>query len=92
MGKRDGLVGLPILSSLCIIDEDDEVFIFTFVVDLGLDCFSASHDCDVCVVGVGGRVVSAAVILRRADCDGQYLPIEPRVNGFKVLEGSGVVL
>lgn len=45
MGERDGLVRLPLLGVLNIVDENDEVFILALVVDLGLVCFSASHDC-----------------------------------------------
>jgi hypothetical protein len=45
--ERDGLVGLPVLCRLHVINEDDEVLILALVVDLGLLCFTASHDCSV---------------------------------------------
>jgi hypothetical protein len=43
--QRDGFIGLPVLCRLCIIDEDDEILVLALVVDLGLLCFTASHDC-----------------------------------------------
>ena len=41
----DGLVGFPLLCSLCIFNEDDEVLVLALVVDLGLNGFATSHDC-----------------------------------------------
>ena len=46
--ERDALVGLPVLSGLCIINEDDEVFDLALEMDPGLGCFSTSHDCGCC--------------------------------------------
>jgi len=45
----DGLVSLPALRSLRVINEDDEVVLLALEVDLDLDCFSASHDCELFV-------------------------------------------
>jgi len=48
--ERDRLISLPVLGRLDIINEDDEVLVLALEVDLGLLCFSASHDC--VVIGV----------------------------------------
>jgi hypothetical protein len=50
--ERDTLILLPLLESLSIVDEDDEVVFLALVVDLGVLCFSPSHDCfcNVCSV------------------------------------------
>jgi hypothetical protein len=55
LGERDGLVGLPVLCRLYIIDEDDEVLVLALVVDLGLLSFASGHDCDM-KYGVRGSV------------------------------------
>jgi hypothetical protein len=43
--QRNGLIGLPLLCSFCVVNEDDEVVVLSLVVDLGLGCFAFSHDC-----------------------------------------------
>lgn len=45
MRQRNALVSIPLLVSLNIINEDDEVLIAGLVVDLDLGGFSASHCC-----------------------------------------------
>jgi hypothetical protein len=51
LGERDGLVGLPILGRLCVVDKDNEVILLALEVDLGGVCFSLDHDCG-CVCGL----------------------------------------
>ena len=48
--ERDALVILPLLESLGVIDEDNEVVLLALVVDLGGLCFSLRHDCGCFVV------------------------------------------
>ncbi len=48
--QRDGLVGLPLLHSLDVIDEDDEVLGSTLVVDLGCRSSALDHFGDVVYV------------------------------------------
>lgn len=43
MSGRNALVALPLLVCLDIIDKDEEVFLLSLVVNLGLSRFSASH-------------------------------------------------
>jgi hypothetical protein len=45
LGEWDGLVGLPVPSRLCVVDEDDKVFVLALVVDLSLLTFASGHDC-----------------------------------------------
>jgi len=89
LGERDGLVGLPVLCRLYIIDEDDEVLVLALVVDLGLLSFASGHDCDMkCRVrgSVWFGLKGFGFCLR-------YLKIEKAVFGFCVrigeVEGRG---
>ncbi len=43
--QRDCFVGLPVLCGFDVVNEDDEVLVLAFIVDLGLLCFSANHVC-----------------------------------------------
>ena len=43
LSQGDRAIALPILDGLGIVDEDDEVLVFTLVVDLRLGCVTARH-------------------------------------------------
>lgn len=45
LGESNGLVGLPVVRSLDIVDKDDKVLVLALVVALDQLSFSASHDC-----------------------------------------------
>jgi len=60
----DGLVGLPALCSLCIVNEDDEVVLLALEVDLDLVCFSTSHDCELFVWLVSELKIGIGVVDR----------------------------
>ena len=56
MGHRDGLVALPLLESLNVVDEDEEVLVGALVVDLSRGSSALDH--------VGGDVCEC-----RCECE-----------------------
>lgn len=53
VSQGDGLVALPLLVGLNIVDEDDEVVLSTLVVDLDLLSCALHFDCGLVVVVLG---------------------------------------
>ena len=52
VSQRNGLVRLPLLVRLNVVDEHEEVVLLALVVDLGLGSLASSH------IGLGGFVIS----------------------------------
>ena len=62
MGHRNGLVALPLLESLNVVDENEEVLVVALVVDLGCGSCALDHvGGDVCECECEGVSVSVSV-------------------------------